>query len=311
MALASCGGSDSTNSSPTIVAKASSSGDAQTAVVASTLPLPIRVLVTNGGAAQANITVNWATTGTGASMNPASSTTDVNGIATTVWILSQAAGAQSATAAVSGATGSPITFTATGTPDAPTAFTGLGGDAQSKAANAVFDEPLLVKISDQFGNPIAGQTVTWAVTSGSASVLPASGPTNAAGTASATLTAGATLGAVTVVATPPGGLAPITFNESVIPPPVVVNVGALGTISYTSAHNGTVNPAIDSVAVGGQVQWVWASGTHRVESTGIPAFTSGPTQSSGSYTVTFNTAGTYQYDCGIHGNLMTGTIVAH
>jgi plastocyanin len=29
----------------------------------------------------------------------------------------------------------------------------------------------------------------------------------------------------------------------------------------------------------------------------------------GTYAVTFTAAGTYQYDCAVHGQLMTGTIV--
>jgi plastocyanin len=112
---------------------------------------------------------------------------------------------------------------------------------------------------------------------------------------------------VVVTATPPGGLAVLTFNETVTPLPVVVNVA---NISFTSVHNGTVNPAVDTVSVGQPVQWNWIAGNHGIQSTGNPSFTSGPTQSSGSYSVIFNTAGTYQYDCTVHLTQMTGRIVA-
>jgi len=44
---------------------------------------------------------------------------------------------------------------------------------------------------------------------------------------------------------------------------------------------------------------------------GSPSFTSSAVLSgSGStYQVTFTTPGTYQYDCAVHGTMMTGTIV--
>jgi plastocyanin len=66
--------------------------------------------------------------------------------------------------------------------------------------------------------------------------------------------------------------------------------------------------------VGGRVTWTWTStnGTpHSVESTGSPAFTSSQILSGDgqSYSFTFNTAGTYQYDCALHPVVMTGRVV--
>jgi plastocyanin len=85
-----------------------------------------------------------------------------------------------------------------------------------------------------------------------------------------------------------------------------VNIGGL---SFTSNHNGTVNPAIDTVSVGGAVTWNFQVGTHFVQSSGGSSFTNSPTQSSGTYVFTFNTIGTYNYICGIHGAVMSGTVV--
>ena len=81
-------------------------------------------------------------------------------------------------------------------------------------------------------------------------------------------------------------------------------------IQFVSGHNSTQNPAIDTVAVGGTVTWTW-SGTlpHSVRSVGATTFTSSATMSAGNYGVTFNTPGTYQYDCAVHGAAMTGRIV--
>jgi plastocyanin len=95
--------------------------------------------------------------------------------------------------------------------------------------------------------------------------------------------------------------------------------GAVGTVTvgnifFRSGHNGTQNPAVDTVAAGTTVTWTW-TGTggqpHSVQSTGEPSFTSSEvlTGSGMTYTFNFTTAGTYHYDCAVHGNLMTGTIV--
>ncbi len=50
---------------------------------------------------------------------------------------------------------------------------------------------------------------------------------------------------------------------------------------------------------------------HSVQSTGTPSFSSSAIQAGSGHThqVTFDTPGTYQYDCAVHGQLMTGRIV--
>jgi hypothetical protein len=88
----------------------------------------------------------------------------------------------------------------------------------------------------------------------------------------------------------------------------------VGDIFFTSVRNGSSNPAVDTVAVNGTVTWTWAAGEtlpHSVQSTGSPSFTSSAVQTGpgSTYQFTFTTPGTYQYDCAIHGTMMTGTIV--
>jgi len=93
-----------------------------------------------------------------------------------------------------------------------------------------------------------------------------------------------------------------------------VTVGNDGRIVFISAHNGSANPAVDTVAVGGTVTWTWTTNqgiSHSIESIGSPSFTSSSIMNGNgqSYSVTFTTPGTYQYDCAVHGPQMTGTIV--
>src|ERR1051325_4937820 len=88
----------------------------------------------------------------------------------------------------------------------------------------------------------------------------------------------------------------------------------VGNIFFKSARNGTQNPAVDTIAVGDSITWAWnAAGSHTVQSTGVPpevfrnsVVMSGATDK---YTITFRTAGTYTYNCAIHGAAMTGRIV--
>jgi plastocyanin len=121
ISLAACGGGGSNMTpSTTAIAKASaSSGDAQIGTVGQPLALPLRVVVTDGGAASAGATVAWSTTAPGATVNPASAVTGTDGIAITAWTLGTVSGSQSATATLSGASGSPVTFTATANPIVP------------------------------------------------------------------------------------------------------------------------------------------------------------------------------------------------
>ena len=295
---------------PVIQKATTASGDAQSGTVANALANPLRVLVTLSSAPQAGVTVTWAAIGTGASVTPTSSVTDASGIATTSWTLGQVAGAQSASATLAGASGSPVAFSATATAGAATQLSLSSGNNQSAAASAAFASPLKVKVGDQFGNAVSGVSIAWLVTSGSASVLPASSNTDATGIAQASLTAGGTVGAVTITATK-AGLAgsPVTFNATVTSAPVTAAV-QIGDFFFKSGHNGTQNPAVDTVAVNGTVTWTWVgSANHGVQSTGSPSFTNSATQNAGTYNFTFTSAGTYQYDCIVHGTSMTGTIV--
>jgi len=98
---------------------------------------------------------------------------------------------------------------------------------------------------------------------------------------------------------PPGGGGPVGS--------VLVGSG----VRFTSGHNGSANPAVDTIPAGATVTWTWrGSLPHSVRSVGSPGFTgSGILTGAGTYEVTFATPGVYHYDCGVHGQAMTGTIV--
>ena len=82
-------------------------------------------------------------------------------------------------------------------------------------------------------------------------------------------------------------------------------------IQFVSGHNGSTNTAVDTIPVGSTVTWTWSGSLpHSVQSVGSSSFASSATMTgSGTYAVTFTAPGTYQYDCAVHGQLMTGRIV--
>jgi len=88
----------------------------------------------------------------------------------------------------------------------------------------------------------------------------------------------------------------------------------VGNILFRSVHNGSSNPAVDTIAAGASITWAWnAAGSHSIQSTGLPpeVFRNSVVMAGAhdSYTVTFRNPGTYTYDCAVHGAAMTGRIV--
>jgi plastocyanin len=196
-----------------------------------------------------------------------------------------------------------VTFNATATPGPAFAIAKIAGDLQGEAINTNFAVQAQVRVEDQFGNPRPGTTVDWA---GSGTVLPAAASsfTNAQGIASVIVAAQGNAGAGTVVASVVGVVGTQTFNFTVGHRKVI----AAADISFTSARNGTSDPALDTIAVGQTMLWVRTGAiAHTVESIGNPSFVSSGNLTL--YTVTFNSVGTYQYNCQPHGNSMTGEVV--
>lgn len=152
--LIGCGGgedgpSPGPNPAALSAAKPASSGDGQSAAPGAALPQPIRIIVTRAGTPEAGVGVTWSAGGTG-SIDPASGTTDGSGIASTAWTLGQEVGTQTAQAAVAGATGSPVSFTATATggglPSAATVLLRTAGGTRFDPASTTI---------------AVGGTVTW------------------------------------------------------------------------------------------------------------------------------------------------------
>jgi plastocyanin len=191
------------------------------------------------------------------------------------------------------------------------------GDAQTGPVGQTLPNELRIVVTRN-GAPEANATVTWSTSNGN--LEPASGPTDAAGVATSRWTLGTSVGAQAAQAALQGATgSPVSFTATGTstgpppPPPPATAAVSVGNIFFQSSHNNTKNPAVDTVAVNGTVTWTWAntgSTEHSVLSTGTTSFTSSPTQPGpATYHFTFTQAGTYTYNCAVHGGLMTGQIV--
>lgn len=295
--VAACGGDGGGGTSETVqIIKWTPSGDNQTGLAGTTLPLVLRVKVTVNDQVEGGLTVNW--TGPGVFGSPASVTAS-NGVATTTWTLPDGTGPVAATATLEGAVGSPLTFHATSKPDVPTTLLKISGDGQAAEVLQIFGAPFQVQVADQYGNGVDSVTVVWSV-DGPATLIEDSVITTNGGFASGFIQARDSVSLVTLTATVAGLTgSPMDFHANVVGPPVVVEV-----------KNNFFDPATTNISVGQAVKWVWVGGGHSVATTSGPPIGNSPIKYAGGTwgPVVFNSPGTYSYECGVH-PIMTGQVI--
>jgi alpha-tubulin suppressor-like RCC1 family protein len=175
-------------------------GDGQTAKVGAALPTDIAVLVTDAfDNPKANVPVSFTVVSGGGVVSAATAVSDPSGIATVAWTLGTTAGVQSVVAGAGAIT--PLSFTATATPDAPTQFVVVGGDNQVAFPGTVLPDSIALRLTDQYGNGVPGQAISWNLTTTDAgSVSPTSTITNGSGRTAVRWTLGSTGGPKLLVA---------------------------------------------------------------------------------------------------------------
>ena len=180
---------------------------------------PFVVQITNGsGTPLPQIPVSWKVVSGAITLSQVSSSTNASGNASAVGTLGNTAGqAQVQVTAGSGSSQVTATFTATIViPVTVGSLTLVSGNNQTANENAAFQNPLVVQVNDTNGNPVAGQAVTFVLTSGTATIATPTATTGANGQATTTVTAGATPGTVVITASSNGFNA--TFNLTIIAP---------------------------------------------------------------------------------------------
>lgn len=132
-----------------------------------------------------------------------------------------------------------VTASFTVVTSAATAVNIVSGSGQTGAASLQLPLPLVVQVVDGAGDPVAGVTVAWSVTSGGGSVNPLTTTTDATGTAATNWTLG-TIGTQTAQAVA-GALPPATFSATLTAPLALKTwTGAISTAWSTA---GNWNPA--------------------------------------------------------------------
>ena len=83
---------------------------------------------------------------------------------------------------------------------------------------------------------------------------------------------------------------------------------AEGAVTIGVADN-NFEPANQTVQRGTKVTWTWTGrNPHSVEGKFAGADVKSPQQSSGKFEFTFSQAGTFEYQCGVHGAAMSGKL---
>lgn len=222
----SCGGSEpaAPPPPPTISITA---GDAQTGEVGLALPQPVAVKVSDSRGPVIGATVTFAIeAGTGI-VTPATATTDATGSATATWILGGELGEQRLKAAIGS---SSATARATANPGPPEVVGATAGNGQFVVVNRPLPVRPVVRVTDRFGNPIAGVPVTFSVTQGGGTLADSTGTSNAAGQV--------TLGSWTVGRVP--GFNRVRVSAGAITGDLLA-IGTAAAITVAGGNNQTAN----------------------------------------------------------------------
>lgn len=263
--LAACNGDGSTAPTPRSPTRVRiTGGDAQAGTVGQPLPVPLAVRVEDAaGDPISGYPVLFRILSGGGSVSDGADVTAADGGATTTWTLGHTPGTQQVEARVTDLTGAVLaadTFTATAAATPAQTITVVGSPVRSGAAGLPVDS-LVVRVTDAFGNPVAGQPLVWTVTAGGGSVS-GSATTDANGIGRGVWTLGSSLGAPQTVRVFAGVSLATDFTATATLPTgtnlaIVSGSGQTGTVGQPLADSLVVAVTLPSglPAVGVDVQW--------------------------------------------------------
>jgi plastocyanin len=177
----------------------------------------------------------------------------------------------------------------------------VSGDVQSEPRGNELGQALVVKVTDDQGDPVSGATVNWTISNGSGVLSRESSETNSQGEASVDLMLSFLPGQVTVTGSVSGSSQAASFTATATDPgPITVTVDMSG-IAFRAPLGG------DDITIklGDTVEWMNRDGVaHTATSNSTPAggasFDSGLLGNSGSFSFTPAVAGTWIYFCEVH-----------
>jgi Bacterial Ig-like domain (group 3)/Bacterial Ig-like domain (group 1) len=213
-------------------------GDGQNGRVGETLLQPLVAVVTDAnGRPIDGATVVFVLTdpAPGASLTPDTVRTNSDGEASTSITLGTRPGEQGGQVQALAANGSPAAttnFTMNALAENANGIVAVSGQDQTGPVGSTLAAPLVVQVTDPFGNPIPGVAVAWTVDGGGAT-SESSTTTGADGTTSVQRTLGGTAGPQHTFATVDGlAGSPVTFTATATP-------GAASGVSIVSGDNQT------------------------------------------------------------------------
>lgn len=202
------------------------SGNDQEAMLGTTLSLPLSVRITDAdGNPVSGRSVSFSfystpSSATGQTLTPTQSTPGANGLAQTQVKIGNKTGTYVIRATSSGLSGSPVTFTATGTAATASSIARVSGNNQTGLISTKLAQPFVVKVKDAQGQPVKGHTVKFSITSTPSGATgqklsASSATTSSTGEASTYLTLGNKAGTYSVEASASGlSGSPVKFSAS-------------------------------------------------------------------------------------------------
>jgi adhesin/invasin len=225
------------------------SGNGQSAPAGTALDKPLVVKVTDQYSNPlSGVAVSFAVGSGGGSLSGVSPATGANGQAQASLTVGTVAGTDNNTVTVTSAGLQGVSFTASVTAGAPASIAAVSGDGQSGVVASILSAPLVVKVTDQYSNPVPNATVSFAVSPGGATVNPSSAKTDTQGRAQATLTLGTAAGSVSVSASVVGAAVPAVFSATATPGSPASLASVSGNNQVGAAGVPLPNPLVVKVA---------------------------------------------------------------
>ena len=196
-------------------------GDDQSGAAGAPLPdsLEVRVLDARGNALpRQTVTFTLESALPGARVTPENATTRPDGTARALWVLGATSGIQEVVAQVARSAGGPleVRFSAIVGAAGAQRIAIVDGNEQSGAVGSPLANPLVVLVTDGFGNPVAGVPVEWEAQAGS--LEPGTSLTGTDGRAQASWTLGSSSGTQSASASNPDLTgSPVTFTATALP----------------------------------------------------------------------------------------------
>jgi Big-like domain-containing protein len=239
--LAHCGGSDLMLPSESIVGKISKvNGDKQTGAPGWPLAESLAVKVTDSRGAPVTdqrVAFQLETDAPGATVRPAETRTGADGLARAQWVLGSSAATQAVVAGVIGTNGLKVRFEASVGSGDPVRIEPVSGAGQQGSVGTELPDPLVVRVTDQFGNPVANVSVEWDAAGGS--VDPTTSTTGADGQATMHWTLGSSVGSQTATARNDNLTgSPVTFTSTAA-------AGSADRLVQVSGNNQSANPGAE------------------------------------------------------------------